>query len=98
MQKKSFSEAGGLKRHIHTVHEGRKDFKCEPCDKSFSQAGILKRHSYTVHEGHKDFKCETCNTFFSRAGGLKRHNHIVHEGQLITNVMLVVNYFLYQEL
>ena len=41
---KLFSEAGYLKKHIRTVHEGHKDHKCESCDKSFSQAGFLKRH------------------------------------------------------
>ena len=25
---KSFSQAGKLKRHIHTIHEGHKDHKC----------------------------------------------------------------------
>ena len=55
---KSFSQAGNLKRHKHTVHESLKDYKCESCGKSFSQEMNLKRHVYTVHEGHKDHKCE----------------------------------------
>ena len=49
----TFSEAGNLKRHIYTIHEGHKDHKCESCGKSFSQAGVLNRHIYTIHEGHK---------------------------------------------
>ena len=51
---KSFSEAGSLKKHIHTVHEGQKDYKCGFCDESFSQAGHLKRHIHTIHEGQND--------------------------------------------
>ena len=31
---KSFSQAGNLKRHKHTVHESLKDYKCESCGKS----------------------------------------------------------------
>ena len=38
---KAFSLASHLKTHIHTVHEGRKDYSCESCDKSFSQASNL---------------------------------------------------------
>ena len=56
--KKSFSPARVLKKHIHIVHEGHKDHKCENCGKSFSE-GQLKIHIHTVHEGHKDYKM--CN-------------------------------------
>ena len=41
---KSFSRAWNLKHHIHSVHDGHKDYKCEPCWKSFSQVVNLKRH------------------------------------------------------
>ena len=61
---KSFSEAGTLKRHIQTVHEGHKNFNCKSCWKSFSQEGDSKKHIYTVHEGHKDNKCDTCGKSF----------------------------------
>ena len=47
---KSFSQAGTLKRHIYTVHEGHKDHKCEVCSKSFSMAHHLKKHIHTVHK------------------------------------------------
>ena len=51
---KSFSLAMYLKKHIHIVHKGHKDYKCESCGKSFSKAGDLKRHI------HIDHKCKTC--------------------------------------
>ena len=50
---KSFAHPDDLKNHIHTVHEGHKDHKCE-----FSQVGNLKKHIHIVHEGSKDYKCE----------------------------------------
>ena len=53
-----------LKKHIHTIHEGNKDHKCESCTKTFSLEENLKRHIYTIHEGHKDYKCESCGKFF----------------------------------
>ena len=40
---KSFSEAGSLKKHMYTIHELHKDYKCESCGKSFSQTSILKK-------------------------------------------------------
>ena len=51
---KSFSIVHILKNHIHTSHEGRKDYKCESCGKSFTEGGGLKKHIISVHEGHKD--------------------------------------------
>ena len=30
--------------HIHTVHEGQRDYKCESCGKSFSITNTLKYH------------------------------------------------------
>ena len=46
---KSFSQPEYLKKHIHTVHEGKKDHKCVFCEKLFSQSGNLKRHITSVH-------------------------------------------------
>ena len=43
---KSFSGAGSLKTHIHTIHEGHKDHKCESCGKSYSQAKFEEAHPY----------------------------------------------------
>ena len=46
---KSFAEASKLRRHIKTIHEGRKDFKCDSCGKSFTQAGNMREHMKNVH-------------------------------------------------
>ena len=62
-----------MKKHIHTVHEGHKDYKCVSCGKSYSVAGSLKKHIHTVHEGHKDYKCESCGKSYSVARSLKKH-------------------------
>ena len=69
-----------MKKHIHTVHEGHKDYECESCDKSFSDAQNLKKHTHTVHKGHKDYKCDSCEKLFSRGDGLKKHIDGVHKG------------------
>ena len=41
-QPPEFSQADYLKRHIDTVHEGRKDHKCKSSGKLFSLADYLK--------------------------------------------------------
>lgn len=35
-------KAGNLKRHMRNVHEGRKDFECNMCNKKFKQLQSLK--------------------------------------------------------
>ena len=35
-EEKSFTQACNLRKHIKTIHEGHKDYKCEFCEKSFS--------------------------------------------------------------
>ena len=68
------------KIHIHIVHEGHKDHKCEFCGKSFTQSGYLRIHIRTIHEGKKDHKCESCSKSFSQAANLKQHIQRMHQG------------------
>ena len=44
-----FSQAGYLKKHIYTNHQGRKDCKFESCGKS-----CCKQFSLHILEGNKD--------------------------------------------
>ena len=54
-----------LKKHIESVHEGKKPFKCNICDVSFSQKHNLETHVVSVHEGKKPFKCDKCDSSFT---------------------------------
>ena len=47
---------GEMKRHIQSVHEGKKDYKCNSCDKMFFSKAHLKRHFNGIHKGIKRFK------------------------------------------
>ena len=67
-----------METHLHTVHDGYKDYKCDSCGKSFFQAGDLKRHHHTVHDGYKYHKCKSCGKSFSLAGNLKKHIYAIH--------------------
>ena len=54
----SCSQKGDLKKHVVSVHEEKKPFKCEICDYSCSLKNNMKRHVESVHEGKKAFKCD----------------------------------------
>ena len=83
---KSFSKISHLKRHIHIIHYGCRDYKCESCGKSFTGASYLKKHIYIIHEGHKDYKCESCGKSFTTSGYLKKHIHTIHIKGLAKNL------------
>ena len=70
-----------MNRHIKMVHEEKKPFKCELCDKSFFQKVDRKKHVESIHEGKKPFKCELCDKSFSQKGSRKIHVESVHEGK-----------------
>ena len=52
-----------MNRHIASVHEGKKQFKCELCDHSFNQNAHMKTHVTSVHEGKKPFKLSPGDAF-----------------------------------
>ncbi|GFW68440.1 zinc finger protein 233 [Trichonephila clavipes] len=62
------------RHHLH-VHDDKKPYICEICNKGFSKTGRLKEHSWT-HTNEKPYVCEMCSKGFSRNGNLKRHLRI----------------------
>ena len=76
---KSFSNLPNLKRHIYTIHEGRKDYKCDSCEWAFAQSGDLRKHIRTVHEGRRDHVCKFCGSAFSEKGSLNKHVRSFHD-------------------
>ena len=62
-----------------SVHEKKKPFQCQICDRNFSRKGQLSDHIKTVHEKKKPFKCDLC-TFCSISNrDLKGHIIAVHQ-------------------
>ena len=43
----------GLQRHIATIHEKRKDFECDLCEKAFGRKDVLKAHKDLNHKPSK---------------------------------------------
>ena len=37
-------------KHIHIIHDGHKDYKCQYCGNFFSEAGNLRQHMNKVHK------------------------------------------------
>ena len=48
--------------HVTTVHDGKKQFKCDICNAKFRLKCMLNQHVATVHEEKKQFKCEINET------------------------------------
>ena len=82
----SFLAKRSLTRHIKTVHEGIKPFKCELCNVGYYTNIRLRCHYQRVHKEKKrklktSFKCEYCNTEFSSKTSLITHNKKFHDGK-----------------
>ena len=42
-----------MKGHIATIHEGKKQFKCDICNAEFTSKHGMKGHIAAIHEGKK---------------------------------------------
>ena len=62
-----------MRRHVESVHEGKRPHKCNVCGKSFTEKKFMLKHIDTVHEGNKPFKCESCERTFAHKGNMKKH-------------------------
>jgi hypothetical protein len=76
---RAFLAKGSLKRHIKSVHEGKRPQKCNKCELRFVKMTDLNRHLESVHEKKKPFQCEICDYSCSLKFNLKRHFQLVHE-------------------
>ena len=68
-----------MKKHVKTVHEKVKNYRCRMCTKRFATRSNLKRHVKLVHEKKKDFQCDDCDREFSTKANLVEHRINTHE-------------------
>ena len=68
-----------MKRHIDSVHEGIKPFKCIVCDFATAGKGNLKQHINSAHKEIKPFICHICQFKSATKFSLIRHITYFHE-------------------
>ena len=80
--KKSFGQPQTRKRHVKTVHEGKKEYHCliGNCEKSFGQRSHLQDHIAVVHDRIKSFKCphNQCDKMFALKKDCRSHQKLIH--------------------
>ena len=60
---KGFSDKSKLKRHVSSVHEGKRPHKCDICGACFTQKSHMDGHVATVH-GKKSAENQIKGTLF----------------------------------
>ena len=75
-----------MKKHIHTIHNGRKDYNCEKCKKSFTTREVLKKRPKLYYIGLTD-------RYFSNAQFLKWIAYAVfHSTMIVFLTLYTVDY------
>ena len=76
-----FKKESYLRRHIASVHEKIKPYKCPTCGSNFSLKHHMRIHIAAVHERKKLYSCNTCDASFGHKSNLNGHITSVHEGK-----------------
>jgi hypothetical protein len=68
-------EKKDMNKHVTSIHEGNKPFKCDISDYSarWSDKRNMNTHFASVHEVKKPFKCDICDYCCSKKHKMKQH-------------------------
>ena len=67
-------------RHITSIHEKKKPYKCPRCEKHFAQQSHISGHIKAVHEKIKDKQCPLCDYKCTTNQQINAHIMAIHEG------------------
>ena len=76
---KAIFEKSNLKRHLSTVHEGKKDHKCDYCGKEYFEKKRLNHHIKREHDKIRDEKCNQCEKLFFSKELVQKHIRNFHK-------------------
>ena len=76
-----FKKESDLRRHIASVHEMIKPYKCPTCGSNFLLKHHMRIHISAVHERKKLYSCNNCDASFGLKSNLNGHIKSVHEGK-----------------
>lgn len=76
----AFGSNFALNRHIQTVHEHQRNFRCDTCGEFFARQAHLETHIRRHHE-NVEFRCNICQELFANVQNRNRHVQTVHDGQ-----------------
>ena len=62
-----------MKKHIRTVHEGKKFFKRDNCEHCSAVKSDMDRHFASVHSKLKPSKCDICDCWSSLKRNITNH-------------------------
>ena len=65
-----------------SIHEGKKKYECDQCDKHYSLEEGLTQHMDRVHGGQKSYNCDLCHFTFASSLNLKKHNEACHQTKI----------------
>ena len=67
-----------LTLHIAAVHEKKKPFECELCNRRFVTRAQSVRHRLEKHGNVRPHECQLCDKKFKRNGTLVAHMKNIH--------------------
>lgn len=75
---RDFPKPGNVKRHIQTVHENQRPYRCDECGKRFGHKTHRDRHRKS-HTPDLPYACQWCEARFRASSRLDRHVSSVHK-------------------